>query len=325
MPRLNPKTSLGTPKPKSGSVHLPYTTDLYTPSAPPPGTYSPVIEQEVEAERRKLNNLLGEIEKGERQGKTDLGQKRREVALLRQQSVGDQRRQLGYDQSDLGYRLGQLGVNFTRSIEDLGRSRQRGQQDYERTLTNLQHEYGARAEQQSQNAVQQGTDEAGTNTASTAVRGANQAHDKEGFDISHGRAEEDLNTQEGRVRQDYGTDVAHAEEGFGRQQEEGQLSINRANQSATRQQKGLSHAWLRTLGEYAEHASHATAAQAEYEEHQAQNATYEAHKLHPNMTFPGGTQPGATTTGPALAPGKVATAAIGIGIGRGRRLTPPRY
>lgn len=304
-------------------VTLPYTPIGF--NAPPPGTFNPQIQQEVERSRRGIDDLLEGLELEGKRTHQDTAQKRREITLGRQQTVADQRRQLGYGQADLGYRLGQLGINFTRAIGDLGTAKLRGQEDYTRTLTNLQHEYGARAEQQTQNAIQGGTDEAGTSTASTAVRGANQAFDKGNVDLSHQRSEEDYATREGRLREDYGGDVARANEGFGRQQQEAGVNIGRAGQAAVRSQHALTLAALRAAQERATKASHAEREQGIYETNAGEDAYYEAHQLHPNVQFPGGSDPHVPTQGPHVGNAIPAPAPVGVNIGGGRRLRPPRY
>lgn len=308
---------------RPAAVTLPYTPIGF--NGPPPGTFNPQIQQEVERSRRGIDDLLEELEQEAKRTHQDTGQKRREIALGRRQTVADQRRQLGYSENDLGYHLGQLGVNFTRAITDLGTAKLRGQEDYVRTLTNLQHEYGSRAEVQTQNAIQQGTDEAGTNTASAAVRGANQRFDKSNVDTSHERAEQDYATQEGRLRQDYEGNVGRAREGFDREQTAAGININRAGDAATRQQHALTLAALRASQDRATKASHAEREQGIYETNAAEDAYYEAHHLHPNVQFPGGTNPSAPTQGPHVAAAIPAPAPVGINIGGGRRLRAPRY
>lgn len=312
--------------PKAAAVHLPYTSDLFTPGAPQAGLYSPVIGQEVEKSRRELNDQLEKLARTQKWSHQELEQKRREVGLGRQQTVADTNRNLGYDQADNANRLQSLGINFSRDIEDLSTSKMRGQQDYERTLTNLQHEYGARAEQQSQNAIQQGVDEPGTNAASAAVRGANQAFDKGNVDLGHQRNEEDFATREARDRADYERNVGLAGQELGRQQQTGQIEINRADQGATRQQHGLTHSWLHTLAENAANASHARREQGLYETNAAADAVYEANKLHPNAQLSiGGAPTGTAAHGLAIGLGHPAVAPSGINIGGRRRLTPARY
>jgi hypothetical protein len=359
MPRLGNAVSLAPhqPKPKKGSVTLPYTSTLFEDNAAPAGTYNPQVQQEVERGREGLNDLLEKLETEARRGNQDAAQRARELARTynlhagdvrrnQTQNEDDNRRALGYDENDLGYKLGQLGINFSRSIEDLSTAKQRGQQDYERTLTNMQHEYGARAEQQSQNAIQQGTDEAGTNTASAAVRGANQTFDKGNVDLSHNRSEEDFATRQNRLGQDYESDVARANEGFGRQREGIDLSNARGAENATRDinrsfaelRKGLNANELdrtRHAQDRANESSHAERTQTNYESHAAENSIYEANKLHPNLHFPGSTPPGSPTGAPhayALAPAVAVTHApsfnggtSGYLGGRRGRLGFPRY
>jgi hypothetical protein len=320
---VKPTSAAGTNNKRQGGVTLPYTPIGF--NAPPAGTYNPQIQQEVERSRRGIDDLLEKLELEGKRTHQDTAQKRREIALGRRQSVSDQRRQLGYDQADLGYHLGQLGINFTRSLGDLGTAKLRGQEDYSRTLTNLQHEYGARAEQQTQNAIQAGTNDLGTSTASSAVRAANQGHDKANIDLSHQRSEEDFATREGRLREDYAGDVARSQEGFGRQQTAAGININRAGDAATRQQHALSLAALRAAQERATKASHAEREQGIYETNAGEDAYYEAHQLHPNVQFPGGSNPAAPTKGPHVGNAVPAPNPVEINIGRGRRLASPRY
>lgn len=316
--------SLAPPAPKPGTATLPYTPIGFNP--PPAGTYNPQIGQEVERSRRGIDDLLEELEQQGHRSHVDTAQKRREIGAGTRQTIADQRRELGYDQTDLGYRLGQLGINFERDITDLSTAKQRGNEDYARTLTNLQHEYGARAEQQTQAAIGQGTDEAGTASASASVRAANQGFDKGNIDLSHQRSEEDYATREGRLRQDYGTDVGRAEEGFGRQQTAADINIGRAGDAATRAQHALGLAAARASQDRATKASHAEREQGIYETNAGEDAYYEAHKLHPGIQFPGGSDPNASTQGPHVGNAIPAGApAGGVNVGRSRRLAAPRY
>ena len=56
------------PKPKAGSVTLPYTSTLYEDNAAPAGTYNPQIGQEVERGREGLNDLLEQLETEAKRG-----------------------------------------------------------------------------------------------------------------------------------------------------------------------------------------------------------------------------------------------------------------
>jgi hypothetical protein len=319
-------------------------------NGPPPGTYSPTIEAEVLRTRHELQANLEKEARKQGWSKQEVEQKLRDNDRTLRQSLGDTNRNLGYNeadartrlgyaQTDLGNRLGQLGINFARDIQDLSTAKIRGQEDYTRTLTNLQHEYGSKAEQQTQTAIQQGTDEAGTSTASSAVRGANQAFDKGNVDLSHNRSEADLATRQERDTQDYGTNVRLAEEGYGRQvagintdlgrtQTQAGITNRRAEATHNETQATTQHAYSHTLKEYATAASEAKARQAEYETNAGTSAYYEAHQLHPGIKFPGSTDPNTPTQGPhayAVGPAAPARAPKGINIGRSVRLTPPRY
>lgn len=314
---------------------LPYATgQLFHPA--PNGTHNPNIDAEVGVHGAELNDYLEGLTEKAGITKRNLAQNSRNLTNEEQRSIAGNNRQLGYDQDTENYNLGQLGINFSRSIEDLSTAKIRGQQDYDRTLTNMQHEYGSKAEQQSQNAIQQGTDEAGTNTASAAVRGANQAFDKGNVDLSHARNEEDLAQQQTRDTENFGTQKAHIEEGFGHQQE----ATGIQNQETATKGSQARNTNTRSLGELlhqnAVNANINQRKQGEYETNAGRSSYYEANQLHPGLQFPGGTHPNSPTTGPHLygsasgpglyggvkAPSPVK---YGTNVGGGKRLAAPRY
>ncbi len=283
-------------------------------TAPPPGTFSPGIKYEVEKSRRGLGQLLEDEEKKLEREEHNVAQKNRETERARRQRIGDIRREEGYAKTDEGHELEDLGrghgrkleglgINFARDIEDLSVARQRGEQDYERTLTDLQHRYGSAAEQQAQAQIQQGTNEGGTEAASTAVRGANQAYDKSGIDTSHTRGTEDLSRREQRDREDYGRAVGQENEDFGtntgrigegltRHLAAYAINANRANQAARTTRNATDRAFSQFEEESGKKTSRAKEEQAAYERAQSEAAFYEAHQLHPKIQFPGSTPSG---------------------------------
>lgn len=282
-------------------------------AAPPPGTFGPGIGYEVGKSRRGLEQLLEDERKELERARNNTKQGKREIERGRRRSVADTRRDRGYAEIDTGHELedlglghqrkvGALGINFARDIQDLSTARLRGNEDYERTLTDMQHRYGSAAEQQAQAAIQQGTNEAGTEAASAAVRGANQAYDKSGVDLSNSRRVSDLDLREGRTREDYarrlgeedtdfGTNQGRIGEGLARKMVAYGLNESRSNQDARTARRRKAHELAQGEEASDKKTSRAKGEQAEYERAQTEAAYYEAHQLHPKIKFPGAVPP----------------------------------
>lgn len=272
-------------------------------AGPPPGTYDPGILSQVRSSQRGLENLIEQEQRAGKRQKQDVGIKSREYRRSRLEGLTDVGRNRGYAEADTAYRLGQLGINFSRDVQDLGTARLRGNEDYERTLTDLQHRYGATAEQQLSNSIAQGTHEGGTEGASAKVRAANQAYDKGGIDLGHERQLADLATREGRLQQDYGSDVARTNEGLQRQETGFNIQGNRLKEKTHSLLSQLFLAANRATQDRTTKLSHAKLEQGIFEQDSAAQAYYAAHQLHPNIVFPGSTAAGSQP--PAPHPGHV--------------------
>lgn len=284
-------------------------------AGPPPGTYDPGIRYDVESGRVGLQQLLEDLDRETKRGTQESEQKAREIRRQLTNQLSDIGKARGYAETDTGQRysdldtahgrrLGALGINFSRDIEDLSRARLRGEEDYGRTLTDLQHRYGSVAEQQNQAFVQQGTNETGTETASAAVRGANQAYDKSGIDLSHLRGVQDLDTREGRTREDYGRRLGEENTDYGTNR--GRIGEDLTRRLAAFAQEGhrdtaaamtglhaLDRAHNRVQQDREIKESRAKGEEFRYERGQSLRAYYEAHQLHPKIQFPAGAPPGA--------------------------------
>lgn len=315
---IGPKRPLNQSPSWMGTIHgIDRNPISYLPpwSSPPPGTFSPGIHYEVDKSRRGLQQLLEDESKQGHRDQRSAEQKRREIERGRTQKLGDFGRQRGYLETDEAHELGDLGtshsrhlgdlgINFSRDIEDLSVARIRGEENYGRTLTDLQHRYGSAAEQQAQAMISQGTNETGTEVASAAVRGANQGYDKSGIDTQHTRGVEDLNRREARDRTDYeqavnrenedfGTNEGRIGEGLTRHLAALAIDSSRTNQAARTQTNAVNRAAGQTNEERDKKTSRAKAEQAAYERAQSEAAFYEAHQLHPKIQFPGSQVPGA--------------------------------
>ena len=314
---------------RGGGTDLGY--DFLSWNGPPPGTYDPGIYAQVRSGQRGLLDLIEQQEREEKRQGQDVGQKTRELRLGNRQGHEDIGRQRGYTQADNAYQLGRLGIDFTRDITDLSTARLRGEENYARTLTDLQHRYGSAAERQVQDAVQQGTAEAGTAEASAAVRGANQRYDKSGIDLSHARDLEDLASREGRIREDYGSNVGRAGDLLARALGGYDTQGNRLTQDTKRGVNALHLAALRSKQDRTTKLSNTKREQGIYEQDAAQQAYFQAHQLNPSIVFPGGAPSGARTGGPNTHPTPPAIGgAHALGIGRSPRSTnggiqAPRY
>lgn len=255
-------------------------------AGPPPGTFDPGLESQVRSSQRGLLDL---IEKTRLEGKRqhqDVGQKTRELRRSYLQGQGDIRRNRGYAEGDARYAEGQLNTSFARDIEDLGRAKQQGGEAYTRALTDMQHRYAAAAVGQQSQGIQQGTDEAGSNLASQAVRSANQGHDAGELARQHREDEEDIARNEGRDTQDYATQLAHLREQSGQQLAGYGIQARRLGQENRTSGHQLSLAALRASQDRATALSHAKREQGIYQTDVTQQEYFAAHQSNPNVLFP---------------------------------------
>jgi hypothetical protein len=274
----------------------------YTPpefQGPPPGSFDPGLEAQVRASERGLLDLIKKTQEEQHRQGIDVGQKKRVELRELQRRLGDVQRSRGYAVSDNAYQQQQLGINFTRDLQDLGTARQRGQQDYERTLSDLQHRYSTAAQTQQERSVQAGTDEAGTAGAAAAVRAGNLVHERAPLDLSHQRAGQSLDLQEQRDRQNFGTASGRLAEGLARQQTAFGLEAGRSQQDTHTSLHALSLAAQRATTDRYNKLSQAKREQAIYSTDVAQQAYYQAHQNNPHILFPGGAPGGGGFNGSA--------------------------
>lgn len=278
------KPKAAPPRHQGGGAVLGYTFPEL--AGPPPGTFDPGLEAQVRSSQRGLLDLIEKTRlEGHRQHQ-DVSQKKRELRRGYTQGEGDIRRNRGYAVGDEQYAEGQLNTSFARDIEDLGRAKQQGGEAYERALTDMQHRYAAEAVGQQSHGIQQGTDEAGSNAASAAVRAANQGHDTSELDREHRERAEAIARSEGRATEDHATQLAHLHEQSGQQLTGYDIQARRLGQENRQGRNQLSLAALRANQDRATALSHAKREQGIYQTDVTQQEYFQAHQTNPNVLFP---------------------------------------
>jgi hypothetical protein len=277
----------GAQKKRGGGVVLGYRFPEF--GGPPPGTFDPGLEAQVRSSQRGLLDLIEQSRQEGHRQHVDVSQKRRENRRSLVQGRGDLGLARGDTLAEAGYRRGQLDLGFERALQDLGIAKQRGEEDYQRTLVDLQHRFGQAEQDRMALAARQGTAEAGSSQASAAVRGANQAHDTGEVNRQHTEDVEDLLRREGRLRQDYGSDVGHLGDVTGRNLRDYAIQGRRLGQDFRSTQHALSLAALRANQDRATKLSHAKREQGIYQTDVAQQAFYQAHQTNPSIIYPSST------------------------------------
>jgi hypothetical protein len=315
-----------------GGVNLPNLPQF---EGPPPGTFDPGLEAEVRSAERGLIDLIEKTRLEGHRESVDTRQARRLLERKVRQGQADIARRRGYAVQDAGTQQQQLQTSFERDLEDLAIAKQRGEQDYQRKLTELQHSYATRAAVQQQASVAQGTSESGTEAASTAVRGANQTYDKGIVDQANQRFLESNALAEQRAREDYGTRSGLIQQGLGRDLTAYGLQSYRLGQEERSQRNKLALAIQRATKDRHTTLSHAKREYGIYATDVAEQAYYQAHQLNPNIVFPtpaAAAHPGGGGQAAARHPGigvgrpvpfrpHTGNRAIGIGVGLGRART----
>lgn len=305
---------------RAGGVNLP---NLPTFNGPPAGTFDPGLEAQVRAAERGLLDL---IEKTRLEGRRESHDTREARILLERkvrQGRSDIDRNRGYAIKDAGTQREGLGVNFARDLQDLAIAKQRGEEDYQKALTDMQHRYARIGAEQSQASVSQGTDSVGVEAASAAVRGANQSADKSEVDTAHRRAEEALALEDARTREDLARRLGLVDEGLGRELTGYGVQAHRLGLDQRTQRNRLHLEAARNRLDRRTNLSHAKREYGIYATDVAQQAYYQAHQLNPNIIFPSSAAgaPGAPRPHrPAIGGGLTAPrAASGVGVGSGAR------
>lgn len=303
---------------------------------PPPGSFDPGLQAQIEQSQRGLLDQIADTGREKHRDVVDVKQRERELKRGRNQNLSDIARQRNYALADAAYSRQQLGIDFARNIADLALARQRGEEDYQKVLTDLQNTYQTRAVQQTQSAIQQqGSVERGTDAASSAVRAANQAYDKSGIDQSQERRRADWNLAEGRLNEDYGIAGGRLEEELARALTGYGIQGQRTRQDFRTDFNALGRAAQRAEQDRLTKLSRAKREQAFYQVDVGKQAYYAAHQNDPSIIFPGGAggaatpqaggprgyQPPPSTNGGIQAPGTRATPPRAA-IGTGRAISP---
>lgn len=288
-------------------VNLPNLPEFH---GPPPGTFDPGLEAQVRAAERGLYDLIDKTRREGRRESRDTREARQLLERKVRQGRADIARSKGYAIEDTGLKRQQYGIDFARDIEDLAIARQHGEEDYNKALTDMQHRYARIGAEQAQGSVARGTDTAGVEQASAAVRGANEAYDRGGLDTSHQRALSALGLDERRTNEDYGRRLGLLDTDLGRNLTDLGIRKFRLGQEGRTQRRHLLLDAFRNRQDRRTGLSQAKREYGIYATDVAQQAFYQAHQLNPHILFPhpAGT-PGAPR--PPLAPGRAA----GVGTG----------
>lgn len=269
---------------KTGGVRLGYTPPEFV--GPPPGTYDPGLEAQVRQAERGLLDLEEQLRLEGKRGRQDTGQAQNLLRRKITQGRADLARARGYSITDASQADAQLHTSFARDLQDLAQAKERGEQDYQLALTAMQHKYATAAQRQGETSIQQGTNETGTTTASSAVRGANQAYDKQGLDLVHERSLQDLAMQEGRAREDFGTNEQQLQQGLDRELTGSRIQGQRLGQEGHTQFNALHLAALRAAQDRATKVSHGRREEGLYATDVTSQAYYQAHQQNPHILFP---------------------------------------
>jgi hypothetical protein len=255
-------------------------------TGPPLGTYDPALDYQLRASQRGLADLIETTRKENQRSRIDYRTGRRLNRRQLGRDLYDLRTSFAQGEQDLGLEREALGTSFTRDLTDLAQARQRGEEDYNRTLANLQREYAAQAFTQSQNAVSQGVDRGGGVEASQQVRTANQEWDRGAIDTEHARSLQDLATTEGRTTADYETNLRALDLSMSRLAQSFDVSRRRTRQNFGAEKRLDRRKLRRGLADSHEKLSRAKREQGLYEPSVIQQEYFQAHQYNPKIRFP---------------------------------------
>lgn len=261
---------------------------------PPIGTYDPALNYKLRTSRLGLKDLLEDTRKEGRRARADLAT---EKFLARQdfgRSSSDlgRERELGLEDYGREFERGSedLNTSFTRDLQELAVARQRGEEDYQRTLGDMQRRYAALGQQQQGAAIAAGVGGQGTTAAGAAVRGANLTLDKSDIDLRQGRLRADLAEREGYLRGDYGTETSRLGEDFGREtgrlEEEFGINTERLGQDFRQGMRLRNLDFKRGAQDRREGESRAKRNQLLYEPTAIEQMYYQARQSNPSIRFP---------------------------------------
>lgn len=305
---VGPGEAVRKPAGRLGYVFAPW-------GGPPPGTFDPGLEAQVRQSERGLLDLIEESRRDQTRQRKDVGQKRRETKRGLARTIADTQRARGYAVEDAQLAERSLGINFSRTLADLSAAKMRGEEDYQRVLSDVQHRYATQAQESTQGAVAAGGAERGTQAAAEAVRAANQKQDRDRLAVEHLRRIVDIGTSRIRAFQDRDTRLAAIQQGLGRELDRYGIGERRARQDTRAGLNALTRAAHRATFDRYDKLSKAKREQGIYAQDVAEQAYFQAHQNNPNILFPSS----ANTPPPGSGPG-----AGHPGIGGGRALGGPR-
>ena len=199
------------------------------PLMPPPGTYDPIIDSQVRAGARGVQDLTADNVLADSRAQQDYATSKEQVDTT-----------TGWTMADLltnrDRSLQDLTTSHGRTLADNATSRTRTNEDYSTATSNLDRSYRNLGVAQSGAAAAHGLVGSGVQTsaiqAAHAARAANQGRDQSVLDTTHNRTLADLLTSDTRANEDFTT-------GTGRVNADYNTGVTRANQQQTWQDSAL--------------------------------------------------------------------------------------
>lgn len=252
----------------------------------PPGTYDPALRYQARSAALGLEDLLEDTTReGDREAqdyRTGLNLGMRDFNL----GLRDLQREFGRGKEDIGTSRERLDTTFAQDLQDLAVARQRGEEDYERTLTGLQRRYAAQRFQQAQAIEASGTAEGGTRAASDQVRGANRRFEKGEIDLERQRQIEDFERQEELLERGYGEQTSDLDRALARLGED----VGTQRQGLFRGLRTDAQLARRDLGrgrfDRGEQRSRAKREAGRYRQTLRQQSHHQAREQNPGVLFP---------------------------------------
>jgi hypothetical protein len=199
------------------------------PVMPPPGTYDPIIDSQVRAGARGVNDLQASNILADSRANQDYASSKEQVDTTTGWTLADL-----LTNRDRG--LQDLGTSRDRTLADNSTARTRTNEDYGTATSNLARSYANLGMAQGGAAAAHGLVGSGVQTsaiqAAHAARAANQGRDQSQLDTTHNRTLADLLTSDTRTNEDYAT-------GSGRLNQDYNTGVGRANQQQTWQDSAL--------------------------------------------------------------------------------------
>lgn len=256
-------------------------------TGPPPGTYDPGLQAQIEQAQRGLldtqQDVHTDIRHARRDTQTTIHGERRDT----HRSMQDARRTRHQSLQNLGLERHGTNIDFARNLYDLGVAQQRGTQDFQTATENLNRKYDILGIRQAESANARGIGaEGGAAAASAAKRTANQATEQRPLQTDFERMMADEATKRARAQQDhnlalqrYGIQGQRIHTDFSRSRERLHQDLHHNVRMA---QRSLSD----TLQADRRRRSRAVREFGQYALDQTQQEFYQAHQQHPYIHFP---------------------------------------